>query len=207
MKRKMAPCPSQGKPDSWRTIWKIPSGDPDLYIVREPDQRGCEEPLDPAAAYPIIDRWAADRDARRELLEIYYALRMPYLGHNPADSIVQQTVQPRLRDAFKRGELLLIRVPPMGIGAAAGDALLAPAQARAPAPLPRQTAKTWIEVCLVDMEDNPVGGKHYIIKTPSGAVEEGNLDSNGRVRLNNIDPGTCMISFPDLDRDAWERAG
>lgn len=205
MKRKMAPCPCQGKPDSWRTIWRIPGGDPDLYIVREPDQRACEEPLDPAVAYPILDRWAANRDGRRELLEIYYALRVPYLGHNPVDSIVQQTVQPRLRDAFKRGELLLIRIPPMGIGAAAVDALLAPAQARAPAPPPRQTAKTWVEVHLVDMEGNPVGGKHYLIKTPSGAVEEGNLDSNGRVRLNNLDPGTCMISFPDLDREAWER--
>lgn len=206
MKRKMAPCPHQGKPDSWRTIWRIPGGDPDLYIVREQDQRGCEDPLDPAVAYSILDRWAVNRDAHPELLSLYEALRVPHLGHHLTDSMVQQTVKPRLREAFKRGELLLIRIPPMGLGAGAVDALLAPTQARAPAPPPRQTTKTWIEVHLVDMEDNPVGSKHYLIKTPSGAVEEGNLDSSGRVRLNNLDPGTCMISFPDIDRDAWERA-
>jgi hypothetical protein len=206
MKRKMAPCPYQGKPDSWRTIWKIPGGDPDLYIVREQDQRGCEEPLHPSAAYGILDLWAVDRDARREFLSLYQALRVPYLGHNVNDAVIQDAVKPRLRQAFERGELLLIRVPPMGIAAAEADALLAPEQAHAAAPPPRQTAKTWVEVHLVDMEGNPVGGKHYLIRTPSGAVEEGNLDSSGRVRINNIDPGTCMISFPDLDREAWERA-
>lgn len=205
MKRRMAPCPCQGKPDSWRTIWTIPDGDPDLYIVREPDQRGCEEPEDPSLAYPILDRWAANRNARAELLKLYYVLRAPYLGQNVSESAVEQTVKPRLRQAFQRGELLLMRITPRGLGAGAVDALLAPVQTTAPAPL-RQTAKTWVEVCLVDMEGKPVGGKHYLIKTPSGAVEEGNLDTSGRVRVNNIDPGTCTISFPDLDREAWEWA-
>lgn len=206
MKRRMAPCPSQGKSDSWRTIWKIPNGDPDLYIVRGQDQRGCEEPENPAVAYAVLDHWAADRNSRRAFLDLYEALRAPHLGINVSDTAVQKTVKPRLRQAFERGELLLIRIPPRGLGAGAVDALLAPVQAPAPAPLARQTTKTWIEVCLVDMEGHPVGGKHYLIKTPSGAVEEGNLDGSGRVRLNNIDPGACTITFPDLDREAWERA-
>lgn len=205
MKRRLAPCPCLGKPDSWRTIWTIPDGDPDLYIIREQDQRGCEEPEDPSVAYPMLDRWAANHNARAPLLKLYEALRAPYLGQNVSDSAVQQTVKPRLRQAFQRGELLLIRIPPRGLGAGSIDALLAPVQAAA-APPPRQTTKTWVEVCLVDMEGNPVGGKHYLIKTPSGAVEEGNLDGSGRVRINNIDPGTCTICFPDLDLEAWERA-
>jgi len=205
MKRQMAPCPHQGKRDSWRTLWKIPGADADLYIVREQDQRGCEEPLNPAAAYPLIDRWAADRNARGELLQLYEALRAPHLGQHVSDTAIEQSVKPRLRQAFQRGELLLIRVPPLGMSAGAVEALVTSAAAPTSAPPPRQTAKTWVEVCLVDMEGNPVGRKRYAIQTPSGTVEEGNLDNTGRVRLNNIDPGTCIFTFPDLDMEAWER--
>jgi uncharacterized protein YjiS (DUF1127 family) len=175
-----------------------------LYIVREKDQRACEEPLEPAAAYAILDRWATNRNARRELLELYDVLRAPYLGRNLSDAALQQSVIPRLRKAFERGELLLIRRPLVS-GPVAGEIEAAPASTQAPPPQ-RQTAKTWVEVCLVDMEDNPVGNKHYLVRTPSGAIEEGYLDSNGRVRINNIDPGTCSITFPDLDMEAWERA-
>ena len=206
MKRRMAPCPCQGKPDPWRTIWRIPGEQDEYYVVREQDQRGCEDPLEPTLAYPMLDRWATNRDARAELLDLYEAIRAPHMGRTLNDSVIQTAVKPRLVEAFARGELLLMRVPPMGLGAGAVDAVLAPAPAAAPPPAARQTAKTWIEVCLVDMEGNPVGGKHYLIKTPSGAVEEGNLDGNGRVRLNNLDPGTCVVSFPDLDMEAWERA-
>jgi hypothetical protein len=204
----MAPCPCQGKPDPFRTIWRIPGASRDLYIVRAQDQRGCEEPLNPGVAYPLLDRWAADRSARAELLQLYTALRAPSLGSAVPDAVVQQSVKPRLHEAFQRGELLLIRVRPVsGLGAGDVDALIAPVQASAaPPPPPRQTNKTWVEIALVDMEGNPVGGKHYLIKTPSGVVEEGYLDSTGRARLNNIDPGSCTISFPDLDREAWERA-
>jgi hypothetical protein len=55
------------------------------------------------------------------------------------------------------------------------------------------------------MEGNPVSQKAYVIQTPSGSLEQGNLDSSGRVRVSNIDPGNCIFSFPDLDSEAWER--
>jgi len=207
MKRQMAPCPQQGKRDSLRTIWKIPGADPDLYIVREQDQRACEDPLNPAVAFRLIDRWAADRNARGELLQLYEALRAPHLGHNVSDTAIEQSVKPRLRQAFQGGELLLIRVPPRGMSQGAVEALVTSAAAPTSAPPPRQTAKTWVELRLVDMEGNPVSRKRYVIQTPSGALEEGNLDSSGRVRLNNIDPGSCIFTFPDLDLEAWERAG
>jgi hypothetical protein len=153
----------------------------------------------------LIDRWAADRNARGELLQLYEALRAPHLGHSVSDTAIEQSVKPRLRQAFQRGELLLIRVRPLGMSAGAVEALVTSAAAPTSAPPPRQTAKTWVEVCLVDMEGNPVGRKRYAIQTPSGTVEEGNLDNTGRVRLNNIDPGTCIFTFPDLDMEAWER--
>lgn len=65
---------------------------------------------------------------------------------------------------------------------------------------------SWIEIQLVDEEDNPVPGEVYRIILPDGqTVAEGTLDENGFARVNGIDPGTCQITFPDLDQEAWER--
>jgi hypothetical protein len=205
-KSHMAPCPYQGRTDFWRTIWEIPGDDPDLYIVRAQEQRGCEDPLPPEEAFSILDRWAADQNARGELLGLYNAADAPYLRDALSDSEAQHPVKTVLREAFRRGRLLLIRAPWLGIGPGAAEGLIKPVQSAAPPPPVRQTPKTWIEIRLVDMEGHPVPGKHYLIKTPSGAVEEGHLDGDGRARVNGIDPGTCMIGFPELDGEAWERA-
>jgi hypothetical protein len=69
-----------------------------------------------------------------------------------------------------------------------------------------KTPKTWVEFRLIDMEGNPVGNMHYTVVLPGGATEDGYLDSSGSVRFSGIDPGECTITFPDLDRDAWDWA-
>ena len=67
--------------------------------------------------------------------------------------------------------------------------------------------KHWIEIELVDEEDNPVPGEKYKVTMPDGSVAQGTLDYNGFVHIGGIkDPGTCKITFPNLDKDAWEPA-
>lgn len=67
--------------------------------------------------------------------------------------------------------------------------------------------KSWIEIELVDEEDNPVPGEKYKVTLPDGkTVAEGTLDEKGFARVEGIDPGTCKITFPNLDKDAWEKA-
>jgi hypothetical protein len=63
----------------------------------------------------------------------------------------------------------------------------------------------WIEIELVDEEDEPVPGEKYEIKLPDGSVAKGTLDGNGFARIEGIEPGTCEITFPKLDKDAWEK--
>ncbi|MFH1075399.1 MAG: hypothetical protein V1753_00920 [Pseudomonadota bacterium] len=65
--------------------------------------------------------------------------------------------------------------------------------------------KSWIEIELVDEEDNPVPGERYRIEFPDGKIAEGKLDEKGFARVDVIDPGTCKITFPNLDKDAWEK--
>jgi type VI secretion system secreted protein VgrG len=66
--------------------------------------------------------------------------------------------------------------------------------------------KSWIEIELVDEEGNPVPGEAYKVTLPDGSVDSGTLDEKGFCRIDGIDPGTCQITFPNLDKDAWEKA-
>lgn len=69
-----------------------------------------------------------------------------------------------------------------------------------------QPKKTWIEIQLVDEEGNPVAGEKYSVKCPDGTLWESTTDEKGVGRVENIDPGSCEIGFPDLDQDAWRPA-
>ena len=64
--------------------------------------------------------------------------------------------------------------------------------------------KAWIEIILVDMEGNPVPNVQYSITSPSGDTQEGRLNEHGQAGYYKIEPGECKITFPDLDKDAWE---
>ncbi len=65
--------------------------------------------------------------------------------------------------------------------------------------------KHWIEIELVDEAGKPVPGEAYLVTLPDGTtVADGTLDEKGRARVENIDPGTCKITFPNLDKDAWK---
>ena len=63
--------------------------------------------------------------------------------------------------------------------------------------------RTWIDVQLVGEDDAPIPDEKYEIRLPGGALRQGTLDENGSVRIDDIPPGMCQVSFPNLDQDAW----
>ena len=64
--------------------------------------------------------------------------------------------------------------------------------------------QTWIEVELLDDDDKPVPGERFQIELPDGRTVSGTLDQNGHARVEGIQPGSCKVTFPNLDKDAWE---
>jgi hypothetical protein len=64
---------------------------------------------------------------------------------------------------------------------------------------------SWIEIEMVDEDDEPVPGEKYKITLPDDSVAEGTLDGKGFARIDGIESGTCKITFPELDKDAWEK--
>ena len=63
---------------------------------------------------------------------------------------------------------------------------------------------SWIEIELVGEDGSPVPDEKYWIRLTDGREEEGTLDSEGKVRFDDIPPGVCIVKFPDLDEEAWE---
>jgi len=47
-------------------------------------------------------------------------------------------------------------------------------------------------------------GEKYRIKLPNGKLIDGTLDARGEARMDGIDPGTCEVSFPDIDANEWQ---
>lgn len=67
---------------------------------------------------------------------------------------------------------------------------------------PKET--TWIEIELVNEADQPVPSERYEIKKGDEVIKKGTLDANGHARVTGLEPGSCEICFPDLDKEAWE---
>jgi type VI secretion system secreted protein VgrG len=68
-----------------------------------------------------------------------------------------------------------------------------------------QQKKNWIEIELLDEGGRPVPGEPYKVTLPDGTtVADGTTDDKGKARVDNIDPGNCSVTFPNIDQDAWE---
>ncbi len=66
------------------------------------------------------------------------------------------------------------------------------------------TATDWIQIELLGEDDEPVVGQPYRIELADGSIMEGRIGAAGFVRIDGIDSGTCTVSFPDLDKSAWD---
>jgi len=52
-----------------------------------------------------------------------------------------------------------------------------------------------------------VPGEKYRITLADGeTVAEGTLDEKGFARVDGIETGTCKVTFPEKDQEAWSKA-
>ena len=66
--------------------------------------------------------------------------------------------------------------------------------------------KGWIEIELVDEDDHPIAGERYrVILADGSTVAQGTTDDKGCARVSGIDRGTCKVTFPGRDKDAWKK--
>ena len=83
-----------------------------------------------------------------------------------------------------------------------------PAKPRKPPTTEKEKAekRDWIEIVLEDAQGRPSPGEPYVLTLPDGTtVATGTLDEKGFARVEGIEPGTCKITFPNLDKKTWGR--
>ena len=160
--------------------------------------------LPPEIAAAAVDGWVRDPWGQRDLEDVAAALnRAPSRAFDARDAAI--FVRQVVVDALRYGTLLAFEDrsahAPIGGRRGAGDEVES-----APPPPPRVEQveqKTWIEIRLADQDGEPIGGARYRLELPDGQVREGTLSKEGRARLSGIDPGSCAISFPDIDGGEW----
>lgn len=120
----------------------------------------------------------------------------PTAPHKPAEA-----------DKANPGEMAKLKEQQKAAGAGKYGTIKAVPFKRSAEEEEEEEEKSWIEIELVGEDEQPIPGEKYRITLPDGRVDEGTLDGNGFARVDGIDPGTCQITFPDLDKEAWEKIG
>lgn len=157
--------------------------------------------LDRAAAIDLVRRIAAVAENRMTLRRL---LGETALGVG-LDRLSDESLAEQVATLLLSGRAVLAEGPTAPyLAAHDGEAIEAP-----PAPTSAREAKvalTWIEIQLIGEDGQPIPGEKYRIDLPDGSVREGSLDSKGQARVDGIDPGNCVVTFPALDEEAWVRA-
>src|SRR5437879_1362868 len=102
--------------------------------------------------------------------------------------------------ARQSGKYGSTKFPPYKPGGGGGAGMIDP---NPPGP---DRPKHWSEIVLKDEEDHPIPGELYRIVFPDGAADERTLDEKGYARYDGTDPGTCKVTFPNLDKKIWHKA-
>lgn len=63
-----------------------------------------------------------------------------------------------------------------------------------------ESKAAFIGLTLVDTQGKPVPGAAYDVTLPDGSHVKDHLDAAGKVRIEGIDPGSCTVAFPAIDR-------
>ena len=180
-----------------------------IWLVRRSPWDGVvalpagSEALPAETAAALVNGWFPEGWVSEDqaLAEICLSLEGAFPG---SDAPEGGWLREMLRRALTDGRVVAVRMSFDGPGEAfAKEEEEAQTQRR-----PAKEEKTWIEIVLVDEEDSsrPLAFAKYRVELPNGSPREGLLDARGRARIEGIDPGTCHVTFPDLDASAWRRA-
>jgi hypothetical protein len=155
----------------------------DVTVVRAGDASPPGQPIDASSLFYDLASWLAIPSTCSALLGL--------CGYGGARGGDGQHARRHLEDAFRRGQLRVVRVPP-----------IATVAERAPQDMPRYleaepALPTFIELALVDAKGRPVANERYRITLESREVKEGRLDARGTVRLEGVLGEDFVVQLPD----------
>jgi phage protein D len=159
--------------------------------------------------YPAADVATAEKMARgrmRKLAEGFVKAQVEMIGNPevvPGHVIIFDKLGERI-DGKYRVEHARHEFSKRGYFTALRAVLVAKKPPARPAPAQRpQPPPNWIEIELKDESGRPLPGTYYQVKTPDGRILDGNLDGQGKARVEGVKPGQCKVSFPEIHETEW----
>lgn len=193
------------------------------YVFREPGQPRGDGERRGSAARPS-GRESTARPSGLEFSDVRAATT--WLARFLADPVDAQCLR-RLAGELARGQpvhddrdvlarvagaLVMRRVELVRAGPTRAPTRLAstvderkPAKFDFDAPGPLVEDNHWIEVQLLDGDDEPVVGERCRLVTSDERVFTGYTDATGLIRWTRLPPGVCQITFLDLDDASFEK--
>ncbi len=65
----------------------------------------------------------------------------------------------------------------------------------------------WIEIVLQGQDGKAIGGVAYVLKSDAGEEISSKTTAEGPTRLEGLAQAAWQVSFPELDKDAWDVHG
>jgi outer membrane protein OmpA-like peptidoglycan-associated protein len=152
------------------------------------DDLALRVPASQAAA--LLIRWSDDSFIWPRLVAAYEDLCGP-LHRAPSAHQARYHMEPALRAAFERGDIVALRDPRKRIVLAHMPEPPPPAPGPKPRPAPRD--KHYLDVTLQDDKGVPLAGKRYKLQLPDASTEEGVVDGSGRIYRPDVPEGTAWL--------------
>lgn len=191
--------------------WRLRLGSNALVVVRRSDLFPEEAATcDPSLICAQLNGWLTDPISRQIVAEIDETIHgRSARGTKDTDKDdLQHHLKSRMEQAFKRRTIVGLLIPRSFLTQTSQDIADGTQPVPGEPPRPNTPAKrtTWIEIELVNPQGKPVAGERFRIEVPDGTFQEGKLDTQGRARIDGIDPGECQVTFPDIDAKEWTAA-
>jgi hypothetical protein len=117
----------------------------------------------------------------------------------------RQEIARDLDEAFRSGRLVAYRRDPPR-ASSAGAAVSRPEPEPAPEQWPAEEPESYVTIELVGEDGAGIPDARYRLLLPDQSIREGTLDGSGLATVRGKFSGSCKVSFPELDANAWEAA-
>lgn len=189
-----------------RKTWRV-NGISETYQIAKKSDVQAKEKVEagPHLAFLHIDRWLADPFTRQTLIDMYESTAGLSGGARLQGLDMHRYIKPRLLEAFRRGDLVFLRVPHTSVIPVRREKSAEHAVEEEPAPAPEpKKKKSWIQIELVDQDGDAVPNAAYELELADGSKKSGKLDADGKGFISGVEPGTCRISFLEFDASEWD---
>lgn len=122
-------------------------------------------------------------------------------GDEPYDRLDDALLIERIAQRIARGDLILVRE----VHQWTSPGLVEPVEELEP---PEEVIEKleWIEVLIVDEDDQPLPNVAYKLVLPDGSSRMGKTNNVGIARYDRIPPGSCTFELTEMDAGAWKQA-